>query len=93
LGKICQGDHSKKSSSRNKITTPHQIRAQVESIPKKSDNNNERNIYSLFTALPKNLYYEGMKKVRCDNKLRIRHMSKQTEELRVGMERNKEDAD
>jgi hypothetical protein len=27
-----------------------------------------------------------MKKVRCDNELRMRHMSKQTEELPVGME-------
>jgi hypothetical protein len=60
--------------------------AHCSSVPKKSNNNNERNIYSLFTALPKNLYNEGMKKVRCDKQLMIRHVSKQTEELCVGME-------
>jgi len=49
--------------------------AHCSSVPKKSNNNDERNIYSLFTALPKNLYNEGMKRVRCDNKLTIRHMT------------------
>ena len=63
--------------------------AHCSSVPKKSNDNNERNIYSLFTALPKNLYNEVMKKVRCDTKLRIRHnMSTHTEELLLckGME-------
>lgn len=47
--------------------------AHCSSIPKILDNNNKRNIYSLFTAIPNSLYNETMKTRRCDKVLKQRH--------------------
>ena len=43
--------------------------AHCSSVPIISDNNNDRKIYSLFTALTKTLYNETMKIRRCDSEL------------------------
>ena len=66
--------------------------AHCSSVPIISGNNNDRKIYSLFTALTKTLYNETMKIRRCDSELVKRHQLGWAEthksllsNLRVGM--------
>ena len=55
------------------ISWDGKVCAHCSSVPRLSNNNKERNIYSLFTALTRTLFNDTMKTRRCDKELKKRH--------------------
>lgn len=55
------------------ISWDGKVCAHCSSIPRLSNDNKERNIYSLFTALTRSLYNDTVKTRRCDKVLMKRH--------------------